>query len=106
MSIEIIFGVVQAIVTAIAGIIFKKTNVPARYIPIQNIIIGIIAGLLAYYFGIYTDIPTALMLCLAISLGVGGAYDAVIIPNKTKEQQVPEANGEPLEETKEEQEEE
>lgn len=104
MSIEIIFGVVQAIVTAIAGIIFKKTDVPARYIPIQNIIIGIIAGLLAFYFGIYTDIPTALMLCLAISLGVGGAYDLATIPAKTKEHQVPEANdkAEDFEEDKEE----
>ena len=92
MSIEIIFGVVQAIVTAIAGIIFKKTDVPARYIPIQNIIIGLICGLLAYYFNIYADIPTSLMLCLAISLGVGGAYDLASIPSKTKEQQVPEAS--------------
>ena len=94
VSIEIIFGVVQAIVTAIAGIIFKKTDVPARYIPIQNIIIGVICGLLAYYFGIYTDIPTSLMLCLAISLGVGGAYDLVQIPSKNKETQlIPEVSG-------------
>lgn len=92
MSIEIIFGVVQAIVTAIAGIIFKKTDVPARYIPIQNIIIGVICGFLAYYFGIYTDIPTSLMLCLAISLGVGGAYDIMQIPSKTKADQVPETS--------------
>ena len=98
MSIEIIFGVVQAIVTAIAGIIFKKTDVPARYIPIQNIIIGVICGFLAYYFGIYTDIPTSLMLCLAISLGVGGAYDLTQIPSKNKEEQIPETSNEKFDE--------
>ena len=98
MSIEIIFGVVQAIVTAIAGIIFKKTDVPARYIPIQNIIIGLISGLLAYYFGIYTDMPTALMLCLAISLGVGGAYDVMAISSKNKEEQIPETSNEKFDE--------
>ena len=93
MTIELIFGVVQAVVTAVAGIFFKKTEIPARYVPIQNIIIGIIAGLLAYWFHIYTDLPTSLMLCLAISLGVGGAYDAVAIPRKLKEEQLPETTG-------------
>lgn len=82
MTIEVIFGVVQAIVTAIAGIIFKKTQIPNKYIPIQNMVIGILAGILAYYFRVYDNIGISLMLCLATSLGVGGLYDATQISSK------------------------
>lgn len=68
--------------TAILGSFTKKGKVPKKYIPIQNIVIGTIAGLLAIYFKIYDDVVLAIFVCLATSLGVGGAYDAYQTKNK------------------------
>ena len=82
MTFELIFAVVTAVITGVLGAIMKNRVVPSKYIPIQNIVIGIISGLIAVYFGLFQDIPTALVMSLAIALGVGGAYDATQIPNK------------------------
>ncbi len=82
MTLELIFGLVQALVTAVLGMFTKKGKVPSKYIPIQNIIIGVVAGLLAIYFGIYDDAVLAIFVCLATSLGVGGTYDAIQIKTK------------------------
>lgn len=82
ITIELIFALVQAIVTAVLGVVLKDSVVPSKWIPIQNIAIGIIASFVAIYFNIFTEIPTAIFICLAISLGVGGGYDAVQIKNK------------------------
>jgi hypothetical protein len=82
MTFELIFAVVTAVITGVLGAIMKNRVIPSKYIPIQNIVIGIISGLIAVYFGLFQDIPTALVMSLAIALGVGGAYDATQIPNK------------------------
>lgn len=82
MTIELIFGLVQALITAILGSLTKKGKVPKRYIPIQNIVVGLIAGLLAVYFNIYDDVVLSIFICLGTSLGVGGAYDATQTKSK------------------------
>lgn len=82
MSFELIFAVVTAVVTGMLGAITGKSKIPNKYIPIQNIIIGCIAALLAVYFELFNDIPTAIIVSLGIALGVGGAYDAARIPSK------------------------
>jgi len=64
------------------GAFTKRGKVPKKYIPIQNIIVGVLAGLLAIYFRIYDDVVIALLVCLATSMGVGGTYDAIQIKNK------------------------
>lgn len=84
MEIELIFGVIQAVVTAVLGAITKKTKVPNYLIPLQNAIVGIIAGILSMYFGIYDNAIVAIFLCLTISMGVGGAYDATQLKSKSK----------------------
>lgn len=76
MTLELIFGVVQALVTAILASFTKKGKVPKKYIPTQNIIIGLLAGILATYFNLYDDVVMAMFVCLAVSTGVGGIYDA------------------------------
>ncbi len=83
ITFELIFSVVTALVTAILGTIFKDRVVPARFIPIQNIVIGLIAAFVAVYFGLFNDVATAIIISLALSLGVGGAYDAL----KTKKEE-------------------
>ena len=82
MTFELIFAVVTAVITGLLGAITKNRVVPSRFIPLQNIVIGIISGLIAVYFNLFQDIPTALIMSLAVALGVGGAYDALQIPNK------------------------
>lgn len=82
ITIELIFALVQAIVTAILGTFLKDSVVPSKWIPIQNIVIGLISAGIAIYFGLFTNIPIAIVTCLAISLGVGGTYDVVQIKNK------------------------
>ena len=82
MTFELIFSVVTAVVTGILGAIMKNKVIPSKYIPLQNIAIGIVAAVVAVYFKLFNDIPTAIIVSLAISLGVGGTYDAVQIPKK------------------------
>lgn len=82
MTYELIFAVVTAVVTGILGAITKNKAIPSRFIPIQNIVIGCIAAVVAVYFNLFEDIPTAIVLSLATALSAGGAYDATQIPNK------------------------
>lgn len=83
MTFEVIFAVVTAVITGILGTFFKNTVVPSRFIPIQNLIIGIIAAVVAVYFNLFNDIPTAIFMSLAVAFGVGGAYDATQIRKKS-----------------------
>lgn len=85
MTMEFIFSVVTAGVTAILGVFFKDTVIPRRLIPLQNIVIGIIAAIISVYFNLFDNVATAILVSLGMSLGVGGAYDAVRIPSKMKE---------------------
>ncbi len=77
ITIELIFAVVQAFLTAILGATLKDRAIPSRLIPIQNIVIGVISAIIAVYFNLYNNVPLAIFSCLVVSLGVGGAYDAV-----------------------------
>lgn len=79
---EILFGISQAIITAIIGVFTKDTLIDSKYIPIQNLIIGILSGILAIITGIYDNTINAMLIGIAISFGVGGAYDMVQIKNK------------------------
>ena len=79
---EILFGISQAIITAIIGVFTKDTLIDSKYIPIQNLIIGIVSGFLAIVTGIYDNTINAMLIGIAISFGVGGAYDMVRIKNK------------------------
>ena len=81
ITIELIFALVQAVVTAVLGAILKDKVVPSHLVPIQNIVIGLISALVAIYFNLFSNVPLAIVICLAISLGVGGGYDALKIKN-------------------------
>ena len=82
ITIDLIFALVQAIITAVLGTFLKDSVVPSKWIPIQNIVIGLISCVIAIYFRLFANIPTAIVTCLAISLGVGGTYDVIQIKNK------------------------
>lgn len=82
ITFELVFAVVTTLTTAILGTFFKNKVVPSRLIPVQNLVIGILAAVVAVYFKLFTDIPTAILISLSLSLGVGGTYDLVQTKNK------------------------
>ncbi len=74
---EMIMSVVTGIVTYIFGILSKKFNwIESKYIPIQNAIIGMIAGLICYILKITeADLLTAIIYCIIGAMASGGTYD-------------------------------
>lgn len=77
---EITVASIIAFVTLIIGAITKKFNiVNKKFIPIQNIVIGILSGLLVFLTGLDNNIFSALVTCLMSSLSAGGLYDSITI---------------------------
>ena len=71
---------VISLVTFIIGFISKKLKiVDKKYIPLQNVVIGIISGFIVYFAEIETSIFRSIVLCLIGSLSAGGAYYALKI---------------------------
>ena len=81
---EITYVVIIAIIAYICGAITKLfiDEIPNKYIPIQNVVIGIISGLICYFLGIEPNIVQALVLCLVATMGAGGIADLINIKNK------------------------
>ena len=81
---EITYVVIVYIITYIFGAITKTfvDNVPNKYIPIQNVAIGIISGLICYYTKIEANLLQALVLCFMSAIGAGGTADLVQINKK------------------------
>lgn len=77
---EITYAVIVAIVTLMAGAITKAfvEAIPDKFIPLQNLLIGIISAVLCIVFDIEPNILQAFVLCIMASLGAGGAYDLVM----------------------------
>ena len=78
MELSTIITIVTICVTFFMGLIAKKVKwFSNRLIPIQNLLIGIIAG--SIYFYMTKDINLTIM---TVVLGTGGAYDVVSNLNK------------------------
>lgn len=81
---EITYMVVIALITYILGAITKifVDVIPDKYIPIQNVVIGIISGIVCYCFDIETNLFYALVICLLSTMSAGGFYDLTTIRKK------------------------
>ncbi len=77
MTVEVIIAVVTAVITGVLGVFFKDNIVPSRFIPIQNLIIGVIATIITICTGLVSDLLIAGLICFGASFGVGGLYDLV-----------------------------
>lgn len=77
---EITYAVIVAIVTLMAGAITKAfvETIPDKFIPLQNLLIGIISAILCIVFDVEPNVLQAFVLCIMASLGAGGAYDLVM----------------------------
>ena len=77
LTVEIIMAVATAIVTAFAGSLVKRFHWATEdYIPYQNIIIGVVSGILCFVTGLIPNIITALILGVFSATASGGIYDA------------------------------
>ena len=81
---EITYVVIIAILTYVLGSITKIfiDTISNKFIPLQNVIIGLIAGLICYFTKIEPNLMQSLVLCLTATMGAGGVADLVKIKNK------------------------
>lgn len=83
---EITYVVIIAIVAYILGAITKIfiDAVPNKYIPIQNVIVGIVSALICFFTGIETNLLQAIVLCLVATMGAGGVADLVNVGKESE----------------------
>lgn len=84
MRMEITYVVIIAIVAYVLGAITKIfiDSIPNKYIPIQNVVVGVISALICYFTDIETNLLQAIVLCLVATMGAGGIADLINIKNK------------------------
>lgn len=78
---EITYAIIVSIVTYILGAITKLfiNKIPNKYIPLQNVIVGIISGCICYWVKIENDFFQSIILCLMASTAAGGIAELVKI---------------------------
>lgn len=81
---EITYVIIIAIIAYICGAITKifVDSIPNKYIPIQNVVIGVISAIICYFTGIEPNLLQAIVLCLVATMGAGGIADLINIKNK------------------------
>ena len=81
---EITYVIIIAIIAYICGAITKIfiDEIPNKYIPIQNVIIGLISAIICYFTNIEPNLLQAIVLCLVATMGAGGIADLINIKNK------------------------
>ncbi len=81
---EITYVVIVSVVTYVLGAITKLfiESIPNRYIPIQNVIIGVISAFICYFGGIESNLLQSIILCLMASTAAGGVAEIVKLNRK------------------------
>ena len=83
VTMQTVIGFATMVITYIFGKLSKKFNwIESKYIPYQNALIGVVAGVLAYMLGFVEDPAIGVITCIMSALGAGGGYDLV---KKSKE---------------------
>lgn len=71
---------VIAFVTLLLGQITKKLGwVNKKYIPIQNLVIGLVSGAICWLLELEPNIIKAIITCVIAGYGAGGLYDNLTI---------------------------
>ena len=81
---EITYVIIIGIIAYIFGTITKMfvDSIPNKFIPIQNVIIGLISSVICYITKIEPNLLQAIVLCLVATMGAGGVADLINIKNK------------------------
>lgn len=76
---EITYIVVVGIVAYVLGAVTKVfvETIPNKFIPIQNVLIGIVSALICFFTKIEPNLLEAIILCLMATMGAGGIADLV-----------------------------
>lgn len=73
---DITVAIIVTAITLIFGEITKVFNMPTKYLPIQNIVIAILASIVCIVFKVQNlSILETVLTCIFASLGAGGVYD-------------------------------
>lgn len=78
---EITYVVIITLVAYVLGSITKLfvSKIPNKYIPLQNVLIGLISAFICYFTKLETNLLQAIVLCLMATMGAGGIADLVKI---------------------------
>lgn len=81
---EITYVIIIAIIAYICGAITKIfiDEIPNKFIPIQNVVIGVISAIICYFTGIEPNLLQSIVLCLVATMGAGGIADLINIKKK------------------------
>ena len=80
---EITIPSIITFVTLIMGMISKKFSIMnSKHIPFQNVLIGIVSGVLVFLTDLEPNILNAIITCLIASLGAGVLYDTIKAKSK------------------------
>ena len=85
INLETIIPIASAVVAFVLGFITKNKPIPSKFIPIQNLAIGILTAVIALITGVYTDVALAFSDCVSATLGAGGFYSFLKIFFNTKQ---------------------
>ena len=74
---EVTYVIIVGIISYILGSITKifVDSIPNRFIPIQNVLIGLISGLICYFTKVEPNLLQSLVLCFFAATGAGGTAD-------------------------------
>ena len=77
---ELTIKTVIIAVTLILGEITKKIGwIDKKYIPWQNLLIGLISGVICWLCNLEPNLATSLVKCIVASYAAGGLYDNISI---------------------------
>lgn len=78
---EITYVVIITLVAYVLGSVTKLfiDKIPNKYIPLQNVLVGLISAFICYFTKIETDLLQAIVLCLVATMGAGGIADLIKI---------------------------
>ncbi len=81
---EITYIIIISLVAYILGAVTKLfiDVIPNKFIPLQNVFIGVISGLICYFTKIESNLLQSLVLCLIATMGAGGVADLIKLAKK------------------------
>ena len=81
---EITYLIIISLVAYIFGAITKAfiDVIPNKYIPIQNVLIGVLSGVLCFAMDIEPNLLNSIIMCVISTMGAGGIADLVNMKDK------------------------
>lgn len=81
---EITYIVIISVIAYICGAITKAffDEIPNKYIPMQNVLIGIMSGLVCFIMQVEPNIFESIIFCIIATMGAGGIADLINLKNK------------------------